>query len=167
MKRVEEFIAENIELFDEMTPAAIELLYFKARQYSELGERTFELTETLLGIGENPLQYLKIVPRWYQANSLILREQIIPEGIEDIDNEAFGKCFNLCKVDIASTVMKIHQRAFMSCYMLHDVYIRGRDTTIDPSAFQYCDDITLHCQKDNMQVQALAHVYNFAIELID
>lgn len=167
MKSVEEFIAENIELLDEMTPAAIEHLYFRARQYSELGERTFELTEALLGIGENPLQYLKIVPKWYQANSPTLTEQIIPDGVEDIESEAFGKCFYLCKVDISSTVKRIHRRAFMSCYMLHDVYIRGRDTTIDPTAFVYCDNITIHCHKDNMQVQATAHVYNFATELID
>lgn len=167
MKTVEEFVAENIKLFDDMTPTAMEELYLKARQYSELGERTHELTEVLLGIGEDPLQYLKIVPRWYQASSPTLSEQIIPEGIEEIENEAFGKCFYLCKVDIASTVKKIHRRAFMSCYVLRDVYIRGRDTVLDPSAFQYCDDIIIHCHKDNTQVQALAHVYNFNIELID
>ena len=167
MKTVEEFIAENIELFDDITPATIEHLYFEARQYSELGERTHELTEALLGSGENPLKYLKIVPKWYQANSRILTEQIIPDGVEEIENEAFSKCFNLCKVDIGSTVKKIHRRAFMSCYMLDDVYIRGRDTVIDPSTFQYCDDVIIHCHKDNMQVQALAHVYNFAIKLID
>lgn len=167
MKTVEEFIAENIELLDKMTPATIEQLYDKACQYSELGAQTYELTEVLLSIGENPLHYLKTVPMWYQATSPTLTEQFVPDGIEEIENEAFASCLNLRMVDISSTVKKIHRRVFKGCFKLKDVYIRGRDTIIDPSTFQYCKNITIHCHKDNTQVQAIAHVYNFTTELID
>lgn len=59
-----------------------------------------------------------------------LAEVILNEGIEEISNDAFFKCFDLEKIIIPSTMKKIGAIAFYGCVKLKELYIPSSVTDI-------------------------------------
>lgn len=88
-------------------------------------------TKMLFDIGENPLIYMKKVPKYYLATSQVLLKNIvcrIPTNVEEIRDFAFGSCVKL--LFIPDTVTHIDIAAFI--YVNDDLEIRCvEDSTAD------------------------------------
>jgi len=59
-----------------------------------------------------------------------LKEIIIPEGILEIEEEAFANCSHLTKVTLPSTLRKIGRNAFAGCKALEQVVVPDAITEI-------------------------------------
>ena len=85
-------------------------------------------TKMLFDIGENPLKYMKKVPKYYLATSQALLKNIvcrIPTNVEEIRDFAFGSCVKL-------------------------LFIPDTVTHIDISAFTLAnDDLEIRCVEDS------------------
>ena len=88
-------------------------------------------TKMLFDIGENPLIYMKKVPKYYLATNQVLLKNIvcrIPTNVEEIRDFAFGSCVKL--LFIPDTVTHIATCAFI--YANDDLEIRCvEDSTAD------------------------------------
>lgn len=88
-------------------------------------------TKMLFDIGENPLIYMKKVPKYYLATNQALLKNIvcrIPTNVEEICDFAFGSCVKL--LFIPDTVTRINISAFF--YVNNDLEIRCvEDSTAD------------------------------------
>ena len=69
-----------------------------------------------------------------------LKTVVIPESVEDIDNEAFQYCKNLSKVTILGPA-DIGREAFLSCSNLKTVYLADGVRVIGAECFAYCDKL--------------------------
>lgn len=82
----------------------------------------------LFDIGENPLIYMKKVPKYYLATNQALLKNIvcrIPTNVEEIRDFAFGSCVKL-------------------------LFIPDTVTHIDTSAFTFAnDDLEIRCVEDS------------------
>ncbi len=59
---------------------------------------------------------------WKEQNPF-LKEIVIPEGILEIEEEAFANCSHLTKVTLPSTLRKIGRNAFVGCKALEQVVV--------------------------------------------
>lgn len=93
-----------------------------------LASRVGIFTKMLFDIGENPLIYMKKVPKYYLATNQALLKNIvcrIPTNVEEIHDFAFGSCVKL-------------------------LFIPDTVTHIDTSAFTFAnDDLEIRCVEDS------------------
>ncbi|MDE7225371.1 MAG: leucine-rich repeat domain-containing protein, partial [Ruminococcus sp.] len=68
-----------------------------------------------------------------------IKKIVIPEGIQEIRNEAFAYCAKLEEISLPSTLEKIGISAFSGCYALNTLIIPDRVSEIDKTAFIGCD----------------------------
>lgn len=71
---------------------------------------------------------------WIGAENL--EKVVLPEGLEEIDNYAFGACEKLSEINIPSTVKRIGQGAFEGCKSLTKITLPGSVQVIEDSAFR-------------------------------
>lgn len=103
------FIDENADLFDNNN---YDDIYAKLAQDFP-ASRVGIFTKMLFDIGENPLIYMKKVPKYYLATNQALLKNIvcrIPTNVEEIRDFAFGSCVKL--LFIPDTVTHIYTSAF-------------------------------------------------------
>lgn len=62
----------------------------------------------------------------------------IPEGVTEIESDAFCYCDRLASVTLPKTLVTIGSEAFYSCDALGSIVIPDKVTTIDESAFKFC-----------------------------
>jgi len=86
---------------------------------------------------------IKIIGIGYGAyfDNNIIKNLIIPQGIEYIGKGAFCGCESLAEVTIPSTVKKIDVYAFYQCYALHTVHLAEGLAEIMCGAFQECKSL--------------------------
>lgn len=65
-------------------------------------------------------------------------EVVIPDGVTEIDDEAFIECESLESVVIPKSVVEIREYAFAHCKSLKSVTIHGNVRKIDSWAFWDC-----------------------------
>ena len=123
-KQYMKFIDEHEDLFDNNNYDEI----YKKLAQDFLASRVGIFTKMLFDIGENPLIYMKKVPKYYLATSQLLLKNIvcrIPTNVEEIRDFAFGSCVKL-------------------------LFIPDTVTHIDTSAFTLAnDDLEIRCVEDS------------------
>lgn len=62
---------------------------------------------------------------------------VLPEGVEEIGNNAFENCIRLEEVVFPSSLKKIGAEAFVDCINLRKVNV-GQSVDVDVSAFKGC-----------------------------
>lgn len=70
--------------------------------------------------------------------NLLVTSVTIPNGVESIDNGAFGYCSALTNVSVPDSVTIIDANAFYECSALENITLPTQLETIGTSAFQYC-----------------------------
>ena len=70
-----------------------------------------------------------------------LSSVVIPNGVIDIGEEAFGSCGKLTSIIIPDSVTRIGKSAFANCWSLSNVSIGNGVTTIGSSAFEGCESL--------------------------
>ncbi|MDE6784035.1 MAG: leucine-rich repeat protein [Ruminococcus sp.] len=70
-----------------------------------------------------------------------IRKIVLPEGIQEIRNEAFAYCAKLEEISLPSTLEKIGISAFSGCYSLKTLIIPDRVSEIDKTALTGCDGL--------------------------
>lgn len=122
-----QFIDEHEDLFDNNN---YDEIYAKLAQGFP-ASRVGIFTKMFFDIGENPLIYMKKVPKYYLATSQVLLKNIvcrIPTNVEEIRDFAFGSCVKL--LFIPDTVIHIDTSAFT--FANDDLEIRCvEDSTAD------------------------------------
>ena len=123
-KHYMQFIEKHGDLFDNNN---YDEIYEKLAQ-DFLASRVGIFTKMLFDIGENPLIYMKKVPKYYLATNQVLLKNIvcrIPTNVEEIRDFAFGSCVKL-------------------------LFIPDTVTHIDTSAFKFAnDDLEIRCVEDS------------------
>ena len=123
-KQYMKFIDEHEDLFDNNNYDEI----YKKLAQDFLASRVGIFTKMLFDIGENPLIYMKKVPKYYLATRQLLLKNIvcrIPTNVEEIRDFAFGSCVKL-------------------------LFIPDTVTHIDTSAFTLAnDDLEIRCVEDS------------------
>ena len=89
------------------------------------------------GSHANPLVHAKHL----FLNSEEIKDLIIPEGIEEIKDEAFAFCESFESLKIASTVKIVGKNAFADCTNLKIISIPNTVTTIRHQAFCGCSSL--------------------------
>ena len=105
------------------------------------------------------------VPKKFMFNSMTTEHLILPETIQYIRPHAFANSM-LESIVIPAGCIKIEQNAFRECLNLASVTILGKDTVSDATAWAFDEKVKFYCNKDNQQIQALAYIFDFPIELI-
>ena len=67
---------------------------------------------------------------------------ILPSGVTEIGQNAFGYCFYLASITIPNSVTSIGKYAFDDCYRLTSIIIPNSVTSIGEGAFSVCDSLT-------------------------
>ena len=75
-------------------------------------------------------------------NGNIVENLVIPSGITNIPNDAFGGCYSLVSVVMGDDITSIGNGAFYRCSNLTNITIGNNVTTIGNSAFRYCSKLT-------------------------
>lgn len=68
---------------------------------------------------------IKIIGSYAFARRDDLSELVIPDGVTEIQREAFDCCSNIARVVIPATVRKIHQAAFGNCDSVREFAVHG------------------------------------------
>lgn len=95
-------------------------LYSQLTKLVQLNYTIGELTELLLAIDINPLDYMDHIPRYYLAWTKISHFNI-PKHITSIDNYAFLYCRSLKSIIIPNNVTQIGYQAFGECNALTSI----------------------------------------------
>ena len=71
------------------------------------------------------------------AKEAFWREQrvvkaIINEGVEEIEEFAFGGCYNLAEVHLPQSLKRIHRKAFQNCFAIRKVTGGSPNLVIEP-----------------------------------
>lgn len=69
---------------------------------------------------------------------------MIPDGVTNIDEDAFGNRKNLESVVIPKSVTSIGAGAFKNCSSLTSIHISRNVTEIDETAFFDCSNLSIH-----------------------
>ncbi len=77
-------------------------------------------------------------------NGMLVKNVVIPEGVENIGAYAFYNCTGLKSVSIPNSVTSIGDRAFQECYNLKTLTLSKNTTNIDEVAFVSCDLTTIY-----------------------
>ena len=70
-----------------------------------------------------------------------IKEMVIPEGVEEIADNAFGECYSLERVVIPSTCKKIGEAAFKGCSALVEVELSEGLESITDYCFNGCTSL--------------------------
>lgn len=123
-KQYMKFIDEHEDLFNNNN---YDEIYAKLAQDFP-ASRVGIFTKMFFDIGENPLIYMKKVPKYYLATNQALLKNIvcrIPTNVEEIRDFAFGSCVKL-------------------------LFIPDTVTHIDTSSFTFAnDDLEIRCVEDS------------------
>lgn len=115
----------------------------------------------------NPLSYAHS----FYLNGELIKDLIIPNGVENIGNFAFGGCNELISVVFPDSVKNIGSSAFYGCSGLTNVVIPDSVTNIGDSAFRDCGGLTNVVISDNVKNIGSLAFYNcsglLSIELPD
>ena len=90
-------------------------------------------------VNANPLFFAHYL---YDVEGRTIKNLIIPEGVESINNYAFYGCSSLTSVTIPNSVTIIGDRAFYNCSGLTSVIMGNSVTTIGNYAFNNCSGLT-------------------------
>ena len=109
----------------------------------------FEITEsgTLVEYKGNICNSVLTIPREakrigygaFQYSNI--KEIIIPNGVFEIDSDAFDGCRNLERVYLPESIKRINSGAFSYCCVLKDIQIPSRVVTIEPYTFSGCSQL--------------------------
>ena len=77
---------------------------------------------------------------------------IIPDGVAEINRDAFHACVNLIEVTIPDSVTKIGDCAFVNCTALRKLTIGSGVTTIGQCAFMFCSSLESVVLPNNVKV---------------
>lgn len=105
--------------------------------YSKESLETFdrsELTQILLSVGIDPLQYLTFVPENYLSESNI-KQFVVPSQIDRISTAAFWDCRELVKVTLPEGLIFIEDSAFSECHKLTQINLPSTIEYIYEDAF--------------------------------
>ena len=109
----------------------------------------------------------------YEKNWQIYRENIksvnLPEGLTNIEANAFANCYSLSSVNIPKSVKKIETGVFDYCKSLTAIEIPDNVTFIGSGAFRGCVSLTSVAIPNNVTVignYAFAGCYNLTIVTI-
>ncbi|MBR2460292.1 MAG: leucine-rich repeat domain-containing protein [Clostridia bacterium] len=70
-----------------------------------------------------------------------IENAVIPEGVTEINEDAFCFCRALKSITLPSSLLKIENRAFMGCSALTRITLPDNLTHIGKEAFAYCSDL--------------------------
>lgn len=73
----------------------------------------------------------------------------IPESVTSIGKNAFEYCRNLIRVTLSNGLRSIGDSAFASCGGLKEIIIPISVVSIGNEAFLYCDSLTIYCETEN------------------
>lgn len=102
--------------------------YIKNKKSPRRAERSVNMILTQEIVKENG---------WDKAETVV-----IPEGVTEIGEEAFGHCKALTTITIPDSVTSIGNSAFGNCYNLTSITIPNSVTSIGNSAFWCCRSLT-------------------------
>lgn len=88
-----------------------------------------------------------------------LTEAVIPEGVTEIENNAFDECYNLRKVSIPSTCKRVGEYAFRGCVNLTELEIAEGVEAISDYAFNGCSAL-----RRAVIPEGVCEIGNFAFE---
>ena len=71
----------------------------------------------------------------------MLTEIAIPEGVEELPNDAFRECIRLARVSLPTTLRRIGDRAFAGCEELTTAVLPDGVTELGSSAFKGCEKL--------------------------
>ena len=130
---IKDFLSDpvNQKLFRTNNFAA---LYIKASSNSRY------LTELLISLDIDPLDYLDHIPQYFVAYTEI-KSIDIPKHIKEIRNYAFSDCTLLTNVTIPDSVIDISDYAFPYCVNLKNITIPGDVINIGNYAFYCCESL--------------------------
>lgn len=138
-KDIRSFINQNLDLIDQNN---WEEFYEKVSDEFPLSQRnTFRFTEIFLGAGINPLNYLRVVPKYYLRNSQNISKIELPENVCIIDNNAFRHMLSVKELRIPKNITVIGQGAFANCYNLKEVVIEAIATRLPSHCFSGCSTL--------------------------
>ena len=138
VKDIKEFLQQD-EIKELIAENDLEGVYHK---YASQGDVASEISEYLLDIGVNPIDYFeKSIPDFAFHDCDRLTEAVINNSVTDIGYMAFYDCTSLASVFIPAGVTRIGEKAFAYCRDLVDVTFGENSNlrTIGYAAFHYCD----------------------------
>lgn len=71
-----------------------------------------------------------------------LKEVVLPDGLDTIQNYTFGHCESLKRIELPSTIKTLGYEACYCCYALIEINLPDGLESIDYGAFSYCNNIT-------------------------
>ena len=95
---------------------------------------------TISGAGAMPYCQMESEVPWSGYCEQITKA-VIQEGVTSVGPYAFYNCLNLEEVDIADSVIQIHQSAFYRCRSLKSVVVPDKVVSIGNEAFYSCDSL--------------------------
>ena len=69
-------------------------------------------------------------PPWYKG-ILNIKSAVIEDGVTEIGNRFFKKCYNMKSISCANSVVRIHERAFYLCTSLESIWISNWNFDMD------------------------------------
>lgn len=82
-------------------------------------------------------QTVKVIKKRAFANTSV-EVVILPETIEEIEDEAFDDCINLNQINFPDSIKRIGRWAFQGCHSLSEVHLPSQLEEIDGYAFDEC-----------------------------
>ena len=136
------FISKNIQLVRDKN---FYKLYSKLKKIDEEFEISSSwitqcFTEMMFKIGENPFEGILAIPPRAAINSSI-KNLIIPDSVEIIDDNAFQNCELLENVKFSKNLKTICFRAFAECASLTHLELPDLVEKIEEDAFIECDNL--------------------------
>lgn len=129
-KEVKHLIEANIDLIED---GKFKELYSTVRSFGLIGN----LTETLLGAGIDPANYLQELPLGY-LNGIPIQHYEVPKNITGLGVYAFANCKDLAEISLPSKLTSIGSSAFIRCFSLSDIVLPESLIEIGNQAFYNC-----------------------------
>lgn len=126
-ENIKEFLIKNESLLRENN---LTKLYENSNMFT-----VPSLTRFFISSHINPLEYMNMVPSFYDEQDPNLLEIEIPNNIIVINKFAFADCPNLRKVIISDSVQLIGHRAFQNCNKLEELKLGDKVNQIIESFF--------------------------------
>ncbi len=101
-----------------------------------------EGTLTISGEGEMNNWDDSNLPPWSEYAASRIEKIVIENGVTNIGNNAFGRCYDLTTITIPDGITSIGREAFYYCEALTSISLPGSVKKIDDGAFSYCSKMT-------------------------
>lgn len=98
------------------------------------GREIGQLTQLLLASDIDPLENMSSIPGYFLFGSGISTFKV-PKHIEIIQEQAFGKCYNLEEVILEGNLQGIHSEAFFQCSNIQRIVLGSNILHIGDRAF--------------------------------